>query len=258
MKKFYAFVFFVLMFANFAQAQRQQQQRTAEITVSLNERFFDVLLDAVFANLKAPSFPIAENGSKFKVQSSKFENGVRSAANGVQSPEFTKSSFATEIANRKSKIENSPACDETIRLQREIDGVRTAVRFRDGKIYAPIAFAGSYNPPFVGCVDFQGYAEANVELDFDESKQILIGRAKVLNVVLSGTNGVGSAFITKLVQGAVDKKFNPLQILQTDKLSFVIPIQNADGALRMRATGVRTEITNGALNVYIAYEFVKV
>jgi len=256
MKKFYAFVFFVLSFAGFAQAQ--QQQRTAEITVSLNEHFFDVLLDAVFTNLKAPSFPIAQNGSKFKVQSSKSESGVLQSSGGDQSNGFLKSSFVEdEIANGKPETTNRAACDETIRLQREIDGVRTAVRFRDGKIYAPVAFAGSYNPPFVGCVDFQGYAETNVELAFDKSKQMLIGRAQVSNVVLSGTNGVGSAFITKLVQGAVDKKLNPLQILQTDKLSFVIPIQNADGALRMRATGVRTEITNGVLNVYVAYEFVK-
>ncbi len=258
MKKFYGFVFFVLLFANFAQAQ-QQQQRTAEITVSLNERFFDVLLDAVFTNLKAPSFPIASNSPKSKIQSPKSESSILQSNGDNELNGFLKSSFAAnEIANRKSQTANSPLCDETIRLQREIDGVRTAVRFRDGKIYAPIAFAGSYNPPFVGCVDFQGYAETNVELVFDKSKQMLIGRAQVLNVVLSGTNGVGSAFITKLVQGAVDKKFNPLQILQTDKLSFVIPIQNADGALRMRATGVRTEITNGVLNVYIAYEFVKV
>ena len=135
--------------------------------------------------------------------------------------------------------------------------MKTAVRFRDGKIYVPIAFAGSYNPPFVGCVDFQGYAETNVELEFDKEKQILIGRARVLNVNLSGTKGVGGAFVTKLVQGAIDKKINPIQILQADKLSFTVPIENAGGALKMRATNVRTEVASGALNIYIAYEFVK-
>lgn len=238
-KKAFSLICAILMFVSFAKAQQ------AEVTVSLNERFFDALLDAVFTNLKPPSFPLADAGSKFKVQNSKSENN------------FLKSSFAAdEIANRKSQIVN-PLCDETIRLQREIDGVKTAVRFRDGKIYAPLAFSGSYNPPFVGCVDFQGYAEANVELEFDKDKQSLIGRAKILNVVLSGTNGVGSSFVTKLVQSAIDKKINPIQILQADKLSFLVPVENAGGSLRMRATGVRTEVANGALNVFIAYEFVK-
>ncbi len=239
MKKITAALLAVFILTTFARAQ------SAEVTVSLNERFFDTLLDAIFTNLRTPSFPIARSGSKFKVQSSKSMNGVSSFGESKR-----------PVENRKSKIEN-PLCDESIRLQREIDGVRTAVRFRDGKIYAPIAFAGSYNPPFVGCVDFQGYAETNIELEFDKQKQTLVGRARVLNVVLSGTGGVGSSFVTKIVQNSLDKKINPLPILSTDKLSFLIPIQNAGGSLRMRATGVRSEIVSGALNIYIAFEFVK-
>lgn len=232
MKKILVLVVFCLLFISSAQAQ------AAEVTVSLNERFFDALLDAVFTNLKTPSFPIAQNDSKSKIQKSKSLKAV--------------SSF--QPSNSKAV---NPPCDESIRLQREIDGVKTAVRFRDGKIYAPIAFAGSYNPPFIGCVDFQGYAETNVELEFDKQRQVLLGRARVINVNLSGTNGIGSTLLTRLVQNSLDKKINPIQIMQTDKLSFVIPVQNADGSLRMRATGIRTEIVNGSLNVIIAYEFVK-
>ena len=104
MKKFYGFVFFVLLFANFAQAQ-QQQQRTAEITVSLNERFFDVLLDAVFTNLKAPSFPIASNSPKSKIQSPKSESSILQSNGDNELNGFLKSSFAAnEIANRKPQI----------------------------------------------------------------------------------------------------------------------------------------------------------
>ncbi len=232
MKKILSLIFSCLLLASSVQAQ------TAEVTVSLNERFFNALLDAIFTNLKQPSFPIAENNSKFKVQGSKSVVAVSS---------FQESNL---------QIQNS-LCDESIRLQREVDGVKTAVKFRDGKIFAPVAFSGSYNPPFVGCIDFQGSAETNVELEFDATKQTLVGRAKILNVVLSGTNGVGSALVTRLVQGSLDKRINPIQILQTDKLSFVIPVQNAGGALRMRATGIRTEVVNGAMNVYITYQFVK-
>ncbi len=239
MKKITAALCALLMLASFARAQ------SAEVTVSLNERFFDALLDAIFTNLKTPSFPIAAVSPKSEVRSPQSLSAISSFQKNNQS-----------IENRKSKIEN-PLCDESIRLQREIDGVRTAVRFRDGKIYAPIAFAGSYNPPFVGCVDFQGYAETNIELEFDKQKQTLVGRARVLNVVLSGTGGVGSAFVTKIVQNSLDKKINPLSILSTDKLSFLIPVQNAGGSLRMRANGIRSEIVGGALNIYIAFEFVK-
>jgi hypothetical protein len=152
--------------------------------------------------------------------------------------------------NRKSQ------CSETIRLQREIDGVRTAVRFRDGKIYAPIAFSGNYNPPLIGCVAFSGWAETNIELEYNAERQSLIGRARVLNVSLSGTGGVGGSLVTRLVQNAIDKRINPIQILQADKISLVVPIQNS-GSLRMKAIGIRPEIANGVLNVRVVYEFLK-
>ena len=228
-------VFAVLTFVSLTKGQK------AEVTVSLNERFFDSLLDAMFKNFNAPEFPLAENGSKFKVQSSK-------------SAVLSFSDSNPTIQNPKSKSQN---CNETIRLQREIEGVRTAVRFRDGKIYTPLAFSGSYNPPLIGCVDFQGFAETNIDLEYDKQTQTLVGRVRVLNVQLSGTGGIGGSLIAKLVQSSIDKKINPIEILQADKLSFVVPIKNANASLRMKATGIRYEVTNGALNVHIAYEFVK-
>jgi hypothetical protein len=234
-KKIFSLVFAILMSVSLAKAQ------TAEVTVSLNEQFFDGLLDAIFKNFNAPEFPLAKNGSKFKVQSSK-------------SSVFGFGEGNSPIRNPKSEIQK---CKETIRLQREIEGVRTAVRFRDGKIYTPLAFSGSYNPPLIGCVDFQGFAETNIDLEYDKQSQKLVGRVRVLNVQLSGTGGIGSSLITKFVQNSIDKKINPIEILQADKLSFVIPIRNANASLRMKATGIRYEVTNGALNVHIAYEFIK-
>ncbi len=105
--------------------------------------------------------------------------------------------------------------------------------------------------------DFQGFAETNIDLEYDKQTQKLVGRVRVLNVQLSGTGGIGSSLITKLVQNSIDKKINPIEILQTDKLSFVVPIKNSNASLRMKATGIRYEIGNGVLNVRIAYEFVK-
>lgn len=234
MKKFFSLFFVVFLFASIANAQ-------AEVTISLNERFFDSLLDALFKNFDAPEFPLAIQSSKFKNQSSK---------------SLSFNFDGDENSNRNPKSETQ-TCRETIRLQREIDGVRTAVRFRDGKIYTPLAFSGSYNPPLVGCIDFRGFAETNIDLEYDRQTQKLVGRVRVLNVQLSGTNGIGSSLITKYVQSSIDKKINPIEILQTDKLSFLIPLKNANSTLRMKAKDVRYEIANGVLNVRIAYEFLK-
>ena len=227
MKKVLSLTFALLLLVSLGKAQ------TAEVAVSLNEQFFDTLLDAIFKNFNPPEFPIAQNSPKSK----------------VQSPKFQTVAYQTE--------EKSGVCNESIKLLREIDSVRTAVRFREGKIYAPIAFSGAYNPPLIGCVEFSGWAETNIDLEYDRNSQKLVGRVRVLNVSLNGTGGIGSSLLAKLVQSSIDKKINPIEILQTDKLSFVVPIQNAGGALRMKAVNVRHEIANGVLNVYIAYEFVK-
>ena len=235
MKKFFSLSVLIFLLVSFARAQ------TAEVTIQLNEQFFDALLDAIFKSSTPLEFPLAENSSKFKVQSSK------SLHLGYQLNETTSANQTSQIAN----------CNESIRLQREVDGVRTAVRFRDGRIFAPIAFSGNYNPPLIGCVGFSGWAETNIELEFDRQKQTLVGRAKVLNVNLSGAGGIGSSLLTRLVQNAIDKKINPIQILQMDKVSFTVPIQNSS-ALRMKAVGMRHEIADSALNVRIAYEFQKI
>jgi len=107
----------------FASASAQQ---TSEVTITFNEQFFDALLDALFQNGGPPEIPLSkkETASNSSIQTAAYRG----------------------------------ACTESIKLLRENQSVRTAVRFRDGKIYMPIAFSGGYNPPLVGCVDFSGYA----------------------------------------------------------------------------------------------------
>jgi hypothetical protein len=249
MRKFFSLFFSVLLFVSFAKAQQ-----TADVTITLNEKFFDALLDAVFTNLEPPSFPLAELQEEKKMRKEEEEIAFHNLKMGSD-VDFLKTNFGTEtIANRKPQIANY--CDESIRLMREIDGVRTAVRFRDGKISAPIAFTGSYNPPLIGCLGFEGWADSTIELEFDQNSQTLIGRAKVSDVRLSGTGGIGSSLITRLVQSSIDKKINPIRILQMDKVSFVVPVQNS-GSLKMKAVGMRHEIVNGAMNVHITYQFSK-
>ena len=222
-----AIIFFTLTSAAFSQK--------AEVTISLNEAFFDAALEALFSNGAPLEFSIAEN-----------------ASGGGATTRATAFSFAPSMSQPLRG--STSACAETIKIHREVNGVRTAVRFREGKIFAPLAFAGNYNPPFVGCVGFSGWAETVIDLEFDQNAQRLVARARVLNVNLSGTGGLGGTVVARLVQSSIDKKINPIELFQLNKLSFAVPVRGS-GELQMRATGVRHELQNGAINVIVSYEF---
>src|SRR6478736_5587830 len=51
-------------------------------------------------------------------------------------------------------------CASEIRLKREVNGTRTAVRLENGKIVGTLAFAGAYNASLMGCIEFTGSADA--------------------------------------------------------------------------------------------------
>lgn len=220
---------FVALFAVLIFAGSSIAQQKAEVTISLNEAFFDAALEALFQGDTPLEFSIAEN---------------RAVA---PEPLFTNASYSPALDREN--------CAETIRIQREISGVRTAVRFRDGKILAPLAFTGSYNPPFIGCVNFGGWAESVIDLEFDQNAQRLVAKARVLNVNLNGTGGVGGSVIAKLVQGSIDRKVNPIELFQLNKLSFAVPVKGSE--LQMRATAIRHELQNGVINVVVTYEFTR-
>ena len=206
------------------------QAQRAEVTINLSEQFFDALLDGVFANAGPLEFSTAQVGK-------------RSAAVVMTN------SFAERETSRTT------ACSEIVKLLREINGVKTSVRFRDGKILVPLAFSGGYSPPFVGCVDFAGWAESVLDLNFDQANQKLTARVRVSNVSLNGTGGVGGSVVARLVQTSIDKKLNPIEIVRLDKLNFLLPVQNTN--LKMQAVGIRTEVLAGSLNIHVQYEFVK-
>jgi len=222
--KYPRFALVSILFALFSLTAIGQK---AEVAISLNESFFDAALEAVFQAGAPLEFSIAQASGNKTIES-------------LLSNSFT--------------VKN--ACSETIKIQREIGGVRTAVRFREGKILAPLAFSGNYNPPFIGCVAFSGWAESVIDLEVDQNAQRLVARARVLNVNLSGTGGMGSSVVAKLVQGSIDKKINPIELFQFSKLSFALPVKGA-GDIQMRATGVRHELQNGVINVVVSYEFGK-
>jgi hypothetical protein len=217
-------VCFAFMFGSIASAQ------TATVTVTLDERFFDALLNSVFQNFDPPEFSVAQ----------KEAGPPASKANS-----YTNAAFDGKSGNE---------CAQRVKILREMNGVRTAVKFRDGKIYVPLAFSGNYAPPFVGCVEFAGWAEANVDLEFEQKTQRFLGKVRVFNVNLNGTGGIGGTLIARMLQSSIDKKINPIEILTLDKLSFAVPIQGT-GKLRMSATGVRPVVGNSIINIYVDYAF---
>jgi len=224
----------IFFLVSFAKAQN------AEVVVTLTEPFFDSFLDAVFQNFDPPEFPIAWT--------------VDSPKDRRTSGEFRNASFDKSGGSGEPRVGGN--CVESVKILREMNGVRTAVKFRDGKVVVPLAFTGNYAPPFIGCVNFSGWAEANIDISFDQPSQKLIGRVRVVNVNLNGTGGVGGTVIAKLIQSSIDRKLNPIEILSLDKMSFLVPIQNS-GNIRMRAKSVRTELGNSFLNVHIMFEFTK-
>lgn len=154
------------------------------------------------------------------------------------------------------KSSSDEKCRESIRLSREVNGVRTAVRFREGRIFAPIAFSGSYSLPIIGCIDFTGWTETEITLEFDAAGQRILARAKVVSVNLNGVGTVGSTLLTRLIQSSVDERVNPIELLRLDRLSFVFPIQDF-GSVRLNATGFRYAVQNGQITFFIPYDIIR-
>jgi len=195
-------------------------QTAAETTVSVNEQFLNAFLDSMFTNLNAPSVPL------------------------VITP-----------ADKDRSAEEKQACPNLITLQRDEAGVRTAIKLDQGKITAPLAFAGSYNSTLLGCIEFSGWANTSWILEFDRTRQALVAKVLVNEIRLTNVPALAGGSLGKLVQAAIDKRINPLELLRLDQLSTRVPIAPAGGALRMRAKEVRPEIVPAAVHLHIVYDF---
>ena len=145
-------------------------------------------------------------------------------------------------------------CASVVHLLRESGGTRTGVRFIDGRITAPLAFRGSYSAPLLGCLNFEGWADAAFDLQFDRSKQTLNARVAVRELKLKNfpTSLLGGG-LTGMVQDAIDSRVNPVEILRAEQLGF--PVMRGNN-LRLRAREVRHEIAGKELRLHIIYETV--
>jgi hypothetical protein len=148
-------------------------------------------------------------------------------------------------------------CASEIRLKREVQGVRTAVHFENGRITGPLAFAGAYYSTYLGCIEFSGWADAEVNLEFNSERRALVARFHLRDIRLNDVPAIANGPLLNMVQTAIDRRYNPVDLFTLEQLSTSVNIQPAKGALKLRAREIRTEITPSALTLHITYEFVK-
>jgi hypothetical protein len=193
----------------------------ATVVLSMEQSLIDAVLAATFSGLGTPTFQLGQNlmdGSE-RIDQAIYQGG----------------------------------CTNTITLLPEGSGVKTGVEFRNGTVYAPMAFTGSYN--LAGCMQFKGWAQTSIKLSFDQEKQTVYGHVNVEGVNLEGVNPIANNFVTVFVQGAINQKVNPLILVSEPQLSLMIPVKASNGAVKARAKDVRAEILDGSLKLYVTYEF---
>ena len=151
----------------------------------------------------------------------------------------------------------SAQCPSEIRLKREVAGVRTAVHFENGRIVGPLAFAGAYSSSYLGCIEFSGWADSEVNLEFNRERRALAARFHLRDIHLNDVPALANGPLLNMVQTAIDRRYNPVDLFTLEQLSTTVNIQPAKGALRLRAKEIRPEITPAGLTLHIMYEFVK-
>ena len=199
----------------------QSGSQPGAVVIALEQSFVDAVLATTFNGLGTPTFQLGQaHDSSMRIDNALFQSG----------------------------------CTNTITLLQEGSGVKTGVQFRNGSVYAPMAFTGSYN--LAGsCIQFKGWAQNKSRLSFDQEKQTVYGYIDVEGVNLEGVNPIANTFVTTFVQGAINQKVNPLILVSEPQLSLMIPVKASNGSVKARAKDVRAEILDGSLKLYLTYEF---
>jgi hypothetical protein len=197
------------------------QNPPATVEIGLEQSFIDAVLATTFSGLGTPTFQLAE--------------GLRTS-DGITTAAF------------------QGGCTNSITLLPEGSGVKTGVQFHNGNVSAPLAFTGSYS--LAGqCLQFKGWAQTNIKLYFDESKQTVYGNVTVEGVNLEGVNPIANTMVTVFVQSAINQRVNPLVLVSEKQLSLMIPVKASNGAVKAHAKDVRAEILDGSLKLHLTYEF---
>ena len=142
-------------------------------------------------------------------------------------------------------------------MKRETASTRNSVQLEYGKIVGTRAFTGAYNQSLMGCIEFTGSAITDVNLEYDANRRAVLARFYVREIHLNNAPAMLNGPLLSMVQAAIDRRYNPVEVFTLEKLSTRLEIQPAGGALQLRAKEVRTEISPAAITLHIIYEFVK-
>jgi len=148
----------------------------------------------------------------------------------------------------------SASCASSITILPQGSGVQTSVRFENNQLNAPLAFNGSYNS-LVGCLQFSGWAQSNLQLRFDQNTQSVYGIVNVETVNLDNVNPVWNGIITPIVQSTINSRVNPIKIMDGKQLAVDLPIAASKGELKAPVNDVRAEVKDDALNLFVIYGF---
>ncbi|MCA1592160.1 MAG: hypothetical protein LC754_05820 [Acidobacteria bacterium] len=202
----------------------------------LDEGFFNTLLGTVFQQLGEPTFRLGSAGPQ-----------VLPAERGL----------------RFVEAQSGGGCQSQVVIAPEGSGVRTGVRLDNGQVLAPLAFSGTYNAPVLGCAQFHGTGQANIQLRFDANEQTLYGQLNVEGVNIESIQGMnfGAAqgmvnnFVTQFVQNSINQRVNPLVLMRGAQLGLSIPVQATGGTLKAKARDVRSEVKDKTLRLHVTYDF---
>lgn len=190
------------------------------MAVTVDEKFFDSLLGTIFNKLGPPQLKLSQNQPLSLMQPAAFQS----------------------------------TCNDLVVLNPEGANTKTGVRFTGGKIVAPLAFSGSYSI-MTQCVQFKGTGKATVDLSFDAGKQAVFGALNVEEVNLEGVMPVVSALVTAFVRRAIAERLNPFEVLPVSQLTLSLPVQASGGSVKAKVSDVRSEVQEGALKLYLTYDF---
>lgn len=195
--------------------------------IVLRQDFFNEILAVIFRDMNDPAFPLGLADNNANQNSGGFEYAA---------------------------FQTAPACESKITILDQGSGVQTGLRFENNRISAPFAFSGSYSS-MVGCLQFTGWAQANLELRYDAATQAVLGRVNVETVNLDGVNPIVGGFVTPLVQTTLNNRVNPIQILQAKQIALDVPVASTGSKLQANVSDVRAEFKDNALNLYVIYAF---
>ena len=74
-------------------------------------------------------------------------------------------------------------------------------------------------------------------------------------VTLDDVPPVISALVTAFVRRSIDEQLNPFEVLPVSQLSLSLQVQASGGTVKANVKDVRSEIQEGALKLYLTYDF---